>query len=266
MLPETIAEATGIPNIGEQWNKRQQLEKSYYEPYIKPGYMRHLSRVFPFHYLNDQFAPLMKLIIRYFSCDGRFSLLDAYHVRLLMHFTRVSLMNIPYFMFRNIERMVVLVQRKTPAWQHTSIYHYALIKIVGVHQLAQQGITWEDFISRDFFIAPQPPPEMPPPEIVHDEGEPSQQFDILEAEHVNAPVYMTYQRGHKALFAATRRVLSPHGVEGVSPSSSAQVQVQIQDRGKRLMHEEGPSGGHDIDVTVTDVDRSSPSSELKEII
>jgi len=32
------------------------------------------------------------------------------------------------------------------------------------------------------------------------------------------------------------------------------------------MHEEGPSGGHDIDVTVTDVDRSSPSSELKEII
>ena len=46
--------------------------------------MRHLSRVFPFQYLSDQFAPLMKLIIRYFSYEGRFSRLYEYHVRLLM--------------------------------------------------------------------------------------------------------------------------------------------------------------------------------------
>lgn len=32
------------------------------------------------------------------------------------------------------------------------------------------------------------------------------------------------------------------------------------------MHEEGPSRGHDIDATFSDVDRSSPSSKLKEII
>lgn len=95
--------------------------------------MRHLRRVFPFHYLNDYFAPLMKLIIQYFICEGRFSRLYAYHIRLLMHFTRVRVMNIPYFMFHNIEKMVPLVQRKTPAQQHNSVYHYALIKIVVVH-------------------------------------------------------------------------------------------------------------------------------------
>ena len=49
-------------------------------------------------------------------------------------------------------------------------------------------------------------------------------------------------------------------------SSSVQVQVQVQDRGKRSIHEEGHSGGHDVDVTLSDVDRSSPSSKLKEII
>ena len=53
-------------------------------------------------------------------------------------------------------------------------------------------------------------------------------------------------------------------MEGVSPSSS--VQVQFQDRGKRSIYEDGPSGGHDIDVALSDVDRSSPSSKLKEII
>ena len=85
-----------------------------------------------------------------------------------------------------------------------------------VHQLAQQGIAWDEFISRDFFAAPQPPPK-----VVHDEGEPSHQFDIPETEHISAPVYVTYQRGHRALFVATRRVLSPLGVEGVSLTSSA---------------------------------------------
>jgi len=167
------------------------------------------------------------------------------------------MMNIPYFMFRNIEKMVPIVQRKTPAQQHNSIYHYALIKIVVVHQLAQQGITWEDFISCDLFTAPQPPPE-----IVHDEVGRSHQFEIPEIKHVSAPAYVTYQRGHMALFASARRVLSPPGVEGVSPSSSAQV--HIQDRGKQPMFDEGPLG--DPDTNIIDLDISSPSSELKEII
>ena len=168
LSPEIIAQATGIPNVGEEWSKRQQLDRFHYEPYIKPGCMRHLTAVFPFRFLRDEYAPLMKLIIRYFSCEGGFSRLYAYHVRLLMHFTRVRMMNIPFFMCRNIERMVPLVQRKSPTHQHKSIYHYALIKIVVMHQLAQQGITWEDFISRDYFA-----PLQPPPEIVHDEGGPS---------------------------------------------------------------------------------------------
>ncbi len=111
---DTIAQATGIPNVGEEWSKRQMLDRYYYEPYIKPEYIRHLSAAFPFRYLKDEFAPLMKLIIRYFSCEGRFSHLYAYHVRLLMHFTQVRMMSIPFFRCRNIERMVPLVQRKTP--------------------------------------------------------------------------------------------------------------------------------------------------------
>ena len=92
----------------------------------------------------------MKLIIRYFSCEGRFSRLYGYHIRLLMQFTRVKMMNIPYFMCRNIERMTNLMQRKTPEQQYNNIYHYALINIMVVHQLGLQGISWEDFISHYF--------------------------------------------------------------------------------------------------------------------
>ena len=115
--------------------------------------------------------------------------------------------------------MTTLVQKKTPEQQHNNIYHYGLIKIIVVHQLGLQGITWDEFISRDFFTALQPPPE-----IVHDAGEPLHQFEVPETEPISVPVCVTYQRGTKALFAAARRVLSPPGVEGVSlPSSAARV-------------------------------------------
>lgn len=114
LTPETIAEATGILNVGEQWNKGQLVDKENYEPYIKASYQKQISRVFPFRYLQDTYAPLMKLIIKYFSCEGSFSRLYTYHVRLLMHFTRVRMMNILYFMCQNIEKMTTLVQRIPP--------------------------------------------------------------------------------------------------------------------------------------------------------
>jgi len=116
--------------------------------------LRHLTRVFPFRYLKDEYAPLMKLIMKYFSCEGRFSRLYAYHIRLLMHFTRVWMMNLPFFICRNIERMNNFMQHKTPQQQLNSVYHFSLIRILVDHQLGLQGIAWEDFISRDFFNTP----------------------------------------------------------------------------------------------------------------
>jgi len=97
LTPETISLATGIPNIGEPWNKRQKIDQQHCEPYIKPSFLRQLKRVFPFQFLKDKYAPLMKLIMKYFTCESRFSCLYAYHIRLLMHFTQVRMMKIPYF-------------------------------------------------------------------------------------------------------------------------------------------------------------------------
>ncbi len=70
LTQESISLVIDIPNIGEPWNKRQKIDRQYYEPYIKPTFLRKLKRVFPFRYLNDEYAPLMKLIIKYFSYEG----------------------------------------------------------------------------------------------------------------------------------------------------------------------------------------------------
>jgi len=82
------------------------------------------------------------------------------------------------------------------------------------HQLGLQGIAWEDFISRDFFSSP-----LVVSKDEHEVGGPSHHFERHEA--ATMPVYISYQRGSRLLFAAVKRVLSPTRVEGASLPTSA---------------------------------------------
>jgi len=109
--PSIIAGATKIPNIEEKWYKAQDLYDHYYEPYIKPWYRNEVKRLFHFRFLEDKYVPMMKIIMKYSTCEGRFSKLYTYHIRLLMHFTRVKLLNLPYLLFRNIENMAHFLQK-----------------------------------------------------------------------------------------------------------------------------------------------------------
>jgi len=128
------------------------------------------------------------------------------------------------------------MQHKTPRQLLNNIYHFALIQILVDHQLGLQGIAWEDFISRDFFNAPQVVSE-----AKHEIGGPSHQHEHHETTVV--PFSITYQRGYPKgtthLFAAAKRVLSPPGVEGASLPTS---KIQVQDKGNNPKHDEGPSG------------------------
>ena len=92
--------------------------------------------------------------MKYFSYEGRYSRLYSYHVRLLMHFTRVKMLNLPYYLYRSIEKMPFIVRRRNPSQQMQSLFHHSLIKMVVLHQLEQQGIPWEVFIAHEVFKNP----------------------------------------------------------------------------------------------------------------
>ena len=70
---DAIVNATGIPSVGEKWFKQANLEKSYYEPYLKPRYKDKNKFILPFSHLLDRYAPMMRIIMKYFTCEGRFS-------------------------------------------------------------------------------------------------------------------------------------------------------------------------------------------------
>ena len=93
----------------------------------------------------------MKIIMKYFTCEGRFSWVYAYHVRLLMHFTRAQLLNLPFFLHRSIENMASTIQKRPPSQQTACLFHHSLIKIVILHQLEKKEISWETFIAHPYF-------------------------------------------------------------------------------------------------------------------
>ena len=73
------------------------------------------------------------------------------------------------------------MQKRPPSQQMSSLFHHSLIKMIVSHQIEQQGIPWEVFITHDDFTTPQPiplqilpsssqiPPHTPPsPSTDHD--------------------------------------------------------------------------------------------------
>ena len=40
LTPDSISLATGMPHIGEPWNKRQKVDRHHYRPYVKLGFLR----------------------------------------------------------------------------------------------------------------------------------------------------------------------------------------------------------------------------------
>ena len=73
LSPRTISKATKIPYIGEKWFKKTYLDSDQYIPFLKLEHLDAFLAIFRFSYLLTSYAPLMKIIMKYFTCEGRFS-------------------------------------------------------------------------------------------------------------------------------------------------------------------------------------------------
>ena len=109
---DVIAHAISMPNVGEKWFKRAKLYISCYEPFLKPRYKEGFQSIFSFSHLLERYAPLMRVIMKYSTCEGRYSRLYSYHIILLMHFTRVKMLHLPYYLYRSLDKMSYVVQRR----------------------------------------------------------------------------------------------------------------------------------------------------------
>ena len=128
LTTNAISMATGIPCIGERWFKQNHLDLSHYCPFFKPTCQIDCKTMFPFCHLLDMYSLLMKIIMKYFTCEGRFSRVYSYHIRLLMHFTETKLLHFPYYLCKINEKMSSIMQKRLPSQQMSSLFHHSLIR------------------------------------------------------------------------------------------------------------------------------------------
>jgi hypothetical protein len=142
----SILATTWIPNIGERWFKSMTLNAAFSKDFLKPDYQTNsLSKGVPRSHLVEDFDKMLKIIHKYFTCEGRFNMLYQYHLRLLLHFTGKDEMNIPFYLLRSMGKMSDRVQAKSKAVD-TSVFHSGLIKMLVLEELKERNIPWEQFI------------------------------------------------------------------------------------------------------------------------
>ena len=113
----TIASTNEIPNIGERWFKNMTLNASFSKDFLKPKHEKDsLSKGVPRSHLVEGFDKMLKVIQRYFTCEGRFNMIYQYHTRILLHFIGKDLMNIPFYLFRSMGKMVDRVHANPRLW------------------------------------------------------------------------------------------------------------------------------------------------------
>ena len=103
--------------------------------FLKPEFVdTDLTKAVPRGYVNDTYANLLTNIQRYFSYEGRYHKVYSYHFKLLLHFTGIISLDLPFFLFRSLAKMADKVQMKTQACE-TSLFHHGLVKLIVLHEL-----------------------------------------------------------------------------------------------------------------------------------
>jgi hypothetical protein len=88
-----------------------------------------LVNVVPRKWLLEEYDKLVFIIQFFFTFEGRYNWILQYHFKLLLHFTGKKEIDLPYFLFMILQRIVSFAQRK-PNKLQKSIFHHALIKLI----------------------------------------------------------------------------------------------------------------------------------------
>jgi hypothetical protein len=122
------------------------LNVAFSQEFLKPDYQTdNLSKGVPRSHLVEYFDKMLKIIQRYFTCEGRFNMLYQYHIRIFLHFTGKYERNIPFYLLRSMGKMSDRVQAKSKAMD-TSVFHSGLIRMLVLEELKKRNIPWEKFI------------------------------------------------------------------------------------------------------------------------
>jgi hypothetical protein len=152
-----IAEYTGLSRTGDCWFKTTIPANTEFRSYLLPVH-KDLTwkKDIPMSYLEPKWQSLLKAILVYITCEGRYNRVMYYHFKLLNHFTGRGLINLPYFFHKTLTKMARQVKAQ-PAKVSSRLSHQGLITLLVREALQRKQIEWGFFLFWNEFQTERPP-------------------------------------------------------------------------------------------------------------
>ena len=146
----SVANATGLPLSGQKWFKYQRMEITEWRSLLKNptqdvSFRTGVARKY---FLKD-WRPVLDLIHRYLTCEGRLSSTYVYHLRLMAAFIGFPI-NLPYYLLHSLFKMSNAI-KKGPKHVSHSLFHHGLVRMLIENELMKSGRSWEQFIEANGF-------------------------------------------------------------------------------------------------------------------
>jgi hypothetical protein len=131
LVDETlIAEVTELPRTGENRFKTTVTKEVEFRSYLKPEHKCLIwKKDIPMSFLEEKWQHLLKSILVYITCEGRYNRVMIYHFKLMNHFTGRSPLNQTYYLHRSLTKMAHQVKAK-PSKVAGRLSHHGLIKLL----------------------------------------------------------------------------------------------------------------------------------------
>jgi hypothetical protein len=134
---QTIAKACGLVVGGEQWWKKEHVITEFVNQFLLPDKQNpNWRKGVPHSWIRLEWHTALIIIHRYITCEGRFSLIYIYHIRLLMHLNDDYPLNLPYFLLKILSNMSKRVQSLSSNAK-SNLFHQVLIKTLVVSALRE---------------------------------------------------------------------------------------------------------------------------------
>ena len=141
-----IAKVGKIPRTREKWFKTTITKDVEFSSYLNPEHKNVVwKKSIPSTWLEEKWQQLLKAILVYITCEGRYNKVMIYHFNLMNHFTGRSLLNLRFYLHKSLTKMVHQVKS-----HHSKITgrlsHHGLIKIIVLEMLQRRNIAWTYFL------------------------------------------------------------------------------------------------------------------------
>ena len=127
-LDETlIVELTELPRIWEKLFKTTITKDVEFRSYLNPEHRGMVwKKSVSSSWLEDRWQQLLKAIVVYITCEGRYNMAMIYHFKLMNHFTGKIPLNLPFYLHKILAKMShqVKAQPIEDCWKIVSPWYY----------------------------------------------------------------------------------------------------------------------------------------------